>query len=148
MPKVRKSIIGMGAACILLVLQLATAGSAAAVTSSDVQQYKTCSDIGIGVSASVSAGTTYLYNEIAYHGTDCGDQAQATYVYAIIWACDSSGANCIGVTSPDYSNDVGSYDFFDSRHTAEVSGYYYKFCVSLNNNDLERYNLCTGLVHP
>ena len=143
-----RSSVGAVVACVVLMPQLVAAGNAFAATSSDVQQYRDCSDLDIGVSVSASSGTTYLNNEIAYHGTNCGDQAIASYISAGIWACDSSGANCSGIANPSYSGDVGSYDFFDSRLTMTgASGYYYKFCVTLRNNDLESYNLCTGLVH-
>jgi len=151
MPKLRKSIIGMAVACVLLMLQFVGAGSAAATPSSDVQAYKPCSDIGIGVYVSVANdGHTWFSTEIAYHGNDCNDQARANYIYTSIFACDAGGNCSIGVANPNYSADVGSYDFFDSRvDSTGVSGYYYKFCVNLRNDDLERYNnVCTGLVHP
>lgn len=148
MPKQGKYVAVAAAAIVMLILQLVGASTAAAAQSSDVQVYKACSDIGIGLWVGGDNVTVELGSEIAYHGNDCGDQAAAMSIRTALWACRSDGTYCFGVGTPDYSNDVGSYDFFDSRlNETSSTGYSYKFCVTLQNGDLERYsNVCTGLV--
>lgn len=149
MPKLGKIIVGVAMATVLLMLQVVGTGPAAAATSSDVQVYKACSDIGIGLWVGGDSITAELGSEIAYHGNDCDDQAFAMSIHTTLWACYSDGTGCFGVGSPDYSNNVGSYDFFASQATfTGYTGRYYKFCVTLKNADLELYsNVCTGLVN-
>jgi len=146
--KLSKPILWITAVAALLALQLTGAGTAAAANSSDVQVYKACSDMGIGLWVGTDGSTATLGSEIAYHGNDCGSYAAVMSIHTTIWACYSTGSYCFGVATPDYSNNVGAYDFFNSRLTTTgYIGYSYKFCVTLQNGDLERYsNICTDLV--
>lgn len=143
MSKPRKSLIGVLTAFLLLTAQMIAPTGASATSYIQVEFTKPCSELWL--SATVGGSTT-VRGEITYHGTDCGDNTVANYISDTVLRCDSAGANCSYVASFDFSGDLGSYDFWDYGDTLDNSypGGYYKFCVTLRNNDLERYNnVCT-----